>query len=163
MTAASWTLREAFVDNDRDVAELAALRYDWRVGELGENGPSSEKFAQSLASWWRGNAVSHVALVGSVDDEAVAMAWLAIVERVPSPTSPERRCGYVQSVYVRPQFRNRGIGHDVVAQLLAIAQARGLDYVAVHPTEKSFTFYQRLSFSPTSKVLELDFRVPVPS
>lgn len=138
--------------------DLATLRYEWQADPLNANQLSANEFHDALASWWRDHRDSHVGLLGSVDGRAVAMAWLAIVDRVPGPGTFVRRCGYVQSTFVRESWRNRGLGANLMAAVVDRSGELGLDYLAVHPSEFSFSFYRRLGFDPTSRVLELDFR-----
>jgi GNAT superfamily N-acetyltransferase len=144
--------------NDHDVEQLSQLRFSWRAKERDEQGLSEDEFARSFARWCREHSDSHVGFLGSLGDNAVAMTWLALVDRVPGPRVFERRCAYVQSAYVSPEHRNAGYGSRLMAGLIDYSRTLGLDYVAVHPSSESFSFYQRLGFAGTSKVLELDFR-----
>ncbi len=86
------------------------------------------------------------------------MAWLATIERVPGPATWTRLAGHLQSVYVLPDHRNRGIGAALVTAALEEATEREFDYVIVHPSERSLPFYRRLGFRETERVLEVDLR-----
>jgi GNAT superfamily N-acetyltransferase len=145
-------------DNPRDVADLAALSYDWRVLERGDTGMALADFTRDLGTWMHEHRDTHLPFLASVDGQAMAMAWLAIVNRVPGPVVFTRTCAYVQSAFVRSAQRNGGIGSELLSQLIEHGRALGLDYIAVHPSVESFTFYRRLGFSGTDRVLELDFR-----
>ena len=158
MAESSLEVRTGHVDNVLDVDALARLVYDWRVLERNESGLEFSAYRDALAEWMREHEESHVAFLGSAGGDAVAMAWLAVVHRVPSPVTFERTCAYVQSVYVAPDHRNHGAGTVLVSALVDHARAAGLDYIAVHPSERSFPFYRRLGFAGTERVLELDFR-----
>jgi GNAT superfamily N-acetyltransferase len=157
-TTTSWRLRVANADDPRDVADLATLRFRWRAIERDEVGLSAEEYRDALGRWMYEHAASHVGFIGNLNDEAVAMAWLAIVDRVPGPGHFVRTCAYVQSVYVVPEARDRGLGSALMAEVVRHGRLLGLDYLAVHPSERSFPFYERLGFSATDRVLELDFR-----
>jgi GNAT superfamily N-acetyltransferase len=98
---------------------------------------------------------SHLPFLALRNEAAVAMAWLALVDRVPGPEYFLRRSAYVQSVIVVSHERVNGIGTTLMGALLAHARNLGLDYVAVHPSERSFSLYRRLGFSDTDRVLEL--------
>lgn len=142
-----------------DARALAGLRWDWRVDERGERAESFETFAAAFAAWMSEHERSHVALLaGDTEGEAVGMAWLAVVHRVPGPQIWHRLAGNLQSVYVRPQWRNRGIGELLVAAVIEQARTLGLDYLSVHPSERSFPLYRRAGFAPSSGVLELRLR-----
>ena len=157
--AASLQVRTARVDDDADIDALARLVHAWRVVERDEVGLEFATYRAAFATWMREHASSHTAFIGELDNEPVAMAWLALVHRVPSPVNFVRTCAYVQSVYVTPEHRDRGAGSVLVGALVEHGRAIGLDYIAVHPSERSFPFYRRLGFAGTERVLELDFRV----
>jgi GNAT superfamily N-acetyltransferase len=137
------------------VAHLATLRFQWRSLERGEWGSDEEVFSKELRHWLRAHESSHVPFLALDDERPIGMAWLAIVERIPGPAFFVRRSGYVQSVYVTPAQRSRGVGTELMVQLVSAARELGLDYLAVHPSEQSFEFYRRLGFENTTRVLEL--------
>jgi len=117
-----------------DVAALAALR-----GIEPENLPA-------YSDWVAAHAETHLPFVAEVDGSVVGAAWLLIAERVPSNDSPDRRYGDVQSVEVREEYRNRGIGGALIAAILAEAGARDLLHVTVHSSRRAVDFYQRAGF-----------------
>jgi GNAT superfamily N-acetyltransferase len=146
-----------------DAPVLAALRFEWRTVEGGEEGLAAEDYVARFAGWMADRGASHLAFVAERDTVAVAMAWLAIVERVPGPGRWLRRAGLVQSAYVVAAERNQRIGGALMACVIESARELGLDYVAVHPSERSFPFYRRLGFTVTGCELELDLRIPAGS
>lgn len=140
-----------------DAERLAALRWAWRVDERGESGLAWPDFAAGFARWW-GAHPDHLAWLAAPDGEpsgAVGMCWLAVGDRVPGPEVWERRNGWLQSVYVRPAYRDRGVGAALVVAASEAARRLGLDYVAVHPSERSFPLYRRAGYAPAPGVLEL--------
>ena len=86
------------------------------------------------------------------------MAWLCVVDRIPSPGRWTRLAGVLQSLYVVPERRGRGTGAELIQAVLGEARRRGLDYVAVHPTERSFPLYRRAGFGENGRTLEIDLR-----
>jgi GNAT superfamily N-acetyltransferase len=150
--APGWAVRAA---SGRDSRALAALRWAWRVTELGEAGMGRAEFDAAFAEWHRVHASTHLAWVAEDGTATVGMAWLATIERVPGPAAWTRLAGHLQSVYVLPAHRNAGVGAALVTAALEDASARGLGYVIVHPSERSFPFYRRLGFGETGRLLEL--------
>lgn len=65
------------------------------------------------------------------------MAWLMFTERVPGPAQQRRRFGDVQSVYVVPEVRGRGIGAALVQALLIEAGTLKLGPSMVKTTPSS--------------------------
>lgn len=150
-----WRVRLADVDTVVDLAALRDLRGQWR-------GVGDAVFATAFDEWCRAHRDSHRAFLGSLGERDVAMAWLAIVDRVPGADRFVRQAAYVQSVFVAEDVRDRGLGARLVRDLVTLARDLDLDYLAVHPSARSFSFYQRLGFSPTERVLELDLRTASP-
>ena len=138
-----------------DVVHLASLRFEWRSRERGEKGLDQQSFEKELKEWTREHENSHVPFLAFETERPVGMAWLAVVDRIPRPEFFVRRSGYVQSVYVVPNQRSQGVGTALMVHLVGYARNAELDYLAVHPSEKSFEFYRRLGFAPTTQVLEL--------
>ena len=157
-TQGELTVRRATFEDPRDIGELATLRFAWRARERGEQSMSESEFTSAFALWLREHRESHVGFIGSLGTEPVAMAWLALVDRVPGPGVFERRCAYVQSVFVTAHYRSAGYGSAIMSVLIDDARELRLDYLAVHPSAESFNFYRRLGFEETNSVLELDFR-----
>jgi GNAT superfamily N-acetyltransferase len=135
---------------------LAALRWEWRVEEGGEKGLSRRDFDAQFATWIADHRASHLAWLAHEADDPIGMAWLAIVDRIPGPGVWIRRAANVQSVYVRPAHRDRGVGARLLTDLVACARDLRLDYLTVHPSERSFSLYRRAGFREWNGVLELD-------
>jgi GNAT superfamily N-acetyltransferase len=154
-------VRRADPERASDLAAVADLRFTWRHDEGGESGTLAD-FAPAFAGWWLEHRETHRCWLAEVDGAAVGMAWLAVLERVPGPERFRRQSGALQSVYVRPEHRGRGLGAALVSAVLDHARAEGLDYVGVHPSERSYPLYERAGFHRTPAVLELGLTRPRP-
>jgi GNAT superfamily N-acetyltransferase len=145
-------VRRATVD---DALAVAQLRWTWRVDERGEQAASPDEFADRFRSWMFDHADTHFAFVAEDQGAAIGMAWLAVVTRVPGPGVWLRQAGMVQSVYVLPHHRGRQVGEQLVRAAIAQARELSLDYLMVHPSERSFSLYRRVGFAESAGVLEL--------
>lgn len=135
-----------------DVAALAALRAAW--GE--EYGASSPGFAAVFEEWVRGSGSTHTAFVAEVSGEVVGMAWLARLERPPSPEEGRRLHGDLQSVYVVPSRRNMGIGAALTAAVIEEARRLGMTRLTVQSSGRAVPLYQRAGFEHSDRLLRLD-------
>jgi GNAT superfamily N-acetyltransferase len=149
------TIRAATV---ADARGLAALRWTWRVDEQGERGLTAAEFTARFTDWFRSHRDSHLAFIAEAGDSAIGMAWLVLIDRVPGPGVWLRLAGHLQSVYILPARRGEGVGSALVTAVLEEAADRGVDYVSVHPSQRSFALYQRLGFRSNDGVLEADLR-----
>jgi GNAT superfamily N-acetyltransferase len=142
-----------------DADALARLRYLWRVGEDGGRGTGLQVFEREFADWMVEHGATHVPFLAELQGVPIGMAWLVVVDRVPGPQYFIRRSAYIQSFYVIASERSCGIGTLLMASVLEHAKDLGLDYIAVHPSERSFSLYGRLGFLESDHVLELPLRV----
>ena len=124
-----------------DVAALADLQ-DIEPGRLA-----------AFADWVGAHAGTHLPFVAEVDGNVVGAAWLIVAERVTREGTLDRRFGDVQSVMVRADHRNRGIGAALTAAILAEARSRGLSHVTVHSGRRAVDFYVRNGFSQHRQLL----------
>ncbi|MEV6925592.1 GNAT family N-acetyltransferase [Dactylosporangium sp. NPDC051485] len=127
-----------------DVADLASL------AELQDIEPD---MLGAYADWVAAHAQTHLPFVAEVDGHVVGAAWLLVAERVPRNGSLGRRYGDVQSVMVREEYRNQGIGAALMAAILAEARARDLLHVTVHSGRRAVDFYLRNGFSHHRQLL----------
>ncbi|MGH1555163.1 GNAT family N-acetyltransferase [Streptomyces sp. L7] len=115
------------------VAELGAvaeLRWRW-ILEGGEQPVATrEEFVRGASSTGRAeHAGSHRCMVAVRDGAVIGMAWLAVVQRVPSPRALHRASGDLQCVYVIPGERDSGVGGRLVEAVLGRARELGLERV----------------------------------
>jgi GNAT superfamily N-acetyltransferase len=120
------------------------------LAELREIGPDQ---LAAYTAWVAAHAATHLPFVAEVDGFVVGCAWLHVAERVPASGSLDRRYGDVQSVMVRAEHRNRGIGAALMAAILAEARLRGLSHVTVHSGRRAVDFYVRNGFSHHRRLL----------
>jgi GNAT superfamily N-acetyltransferase len=142
---------------DDEHRAVAALRWEWTVGDAERRAGEREEFLDRAAEWARHNTGSHTCFVAVRDGLVLGMAWLAVAPRVPSPNRFVRANGDVQSVYVAPAERGCGLGSRLVAAILARATDLGLERVTVHSSEVGLRTYEGAGFA--SSPLLLDFTV----
>ncbi|WFE47967.1 GNAT family N-acetyltransferase [Verrucosispora sp. WMMD1129] len=124
-----------------DVAALAELR--------GIDGNT----LRAYADWVAAHAQTHLPFVAEIDGLVVGAAWLHVAQRVPGNGALERWYGDIQSVEVRAEYRNRGIGGALMAAILAEARSRGLLHVTVHSGRRAVEFYLRNGFTQHRQIL----------
>jgi GNAT superfamily N-acetyltransferase len=121
----------------------------------GNTDPSGrEEFVRALVQWADAHSATHFCFVADQDGDLVAMAWLALAPRVPSPGSLDRKNGEIQGVYVVPEFRAAGIGTRLVELALSAAKAAGVERTIVHSSEAGLTAYGRAGFAASPLLLE---------
>jgi GNAT superfamily N-acetyltransferase len=137
----------------QDVAQLARLL--WLNGTPAEQAQqTAESFASDLGAWWADHARSHVAFVArSPGPDVVGMAWVALVPRVPRPGTTARLSADIQSVFVLPERRGRGIGTALARAATEHALRLGAAHVTVHSSRRAVPVYARLGFASSQQLM----------
>ncbi len=90
-------------------------------------------------------------------DRPVASAGLLILDWPPHPFDPEGELrGYLLNVYVEPEFRKRGLAHELVERCMAEARRRGIRVVTLHSSQAGRPIYERLGFHPTNEMMHTE-------
>jgi len=140
----------------QDLPDLARLLWSHAAPEE-QTKQSVEEFAVDLAAWWAEHHDSHLAFVARLagsGSEAVGMAWLALLPRVPRPGTATRRSADIQSVFVVPEQRGKGIGSALVQAASEHAQRLGAGRVTVHSGRRAVPVYERLGFASSRELLQ---------
>ena len=107
----------------------------------------------AFAGWMTAHAGSHLPFVADDGGQVVGAAWLLVAERVPRGGALDRRFGDIQSVLVREEHRDRGVGSALLAAVLAEARVLGLAHVTVHSGRRAVGFYLRNGFTHHRQLL----------
>jgi ribosomal protein S18 acetylase RimI-like enzyme len=88
---------------------------------------------------------------------AVASAGLLILDWPPHPFDPEGELrGYLLNVYVEPEYRRRGLAHELVERSMAEARRRGIRVVTLHSSQAGRPIYERLGFHATNEMMHTE-------
>lgn len=141
---------------DSELEQTVRLRWMWTV-ERGRPAGGESEYVTAAAAWARVHSDTHVPHVAVHPRSGViGMAWLALTPRVPTVDSLHRWSGDLQSCYVMPEYRNRGLGGELVRAVLATAGERGVEHVTVHTSPASVEMYGRNGFRANGRLLWAD-------
>ncbi len=128
------------------VRQVAALRWDWALGNGRDPQQSRPDFEEGFEQWCHDHRPTHLCVVGLERDQVVGFGFLALTARVPGPHVRSRRSADVQAVFVLPRLRNRGVGGRIVERLVELAREEGAEHVTVHSSAGAVTAYERAGF-----------------
>ncbi|MET9575787.1 GNAT family N-acetyltransferase [Streptomyces massasporeus] len=137
-----------------ELAAVAGLRWEWLVENGSEDLGEPDDFVRHFVAWAEENARTHRCTVVVRDDRVIGMAWLAVVQRVPTPRSPRRASGDLQCVYVVPEARDGGLGGRLFRAVLDGARELGLERVTVHSSSRAIPAYARSGFEESPRLLQ---------
>lgn len=112
-----------------------------------------DEYAAALDAWIARQGDALEARVAVVDGEVVGMAWMVVFERVPDFDDRRRRTADVQSVFVKPEHRGRGLGRRMVEELCLAADARGVPRSLVASSTGAIPLYERIGFEHSAKLM----------
>ncbi|HEY7620275.1 MAG TPA: GNAT family N-acetyltransferase [Solirubrobacteraceae bacterium] len=124
-----------------DVAAIASLRSCWSAG-----GVAGAGFEGHMAAWLAAEGDRRTIWLATLDGAPVGMATMLEYRRMPSPGRPDARWGYVGNMFVREEFRNRGIGSALLTAVIAAADERAYVRLVLSPSARSLPFYRRAGF-----------------
>ncbi len=136
---------------EADVRALGELRWEFKEG-----GGSNEDRA-AFVTRYRAHFSQNPALHWVVEDDGsvIGMATLRLAAKEPSPGKRHDAIGYLTNVYIKPQYRGRGRGTELLYALIDDARSGPVELLIVWPSEESRLLYRRLGFSGQSDPLEL--------
>jgi ribosomal protein S18 acetylase RimI-like enzyme len=86
-----------------------------------------------------------------------ASAGLLILDWPPHPFDPEGELrGYLLNVYVDPEYRKRGLAHELVERCMAEARLRRIRVVTLHSSPAGRPIYQRIGFHATNEMMHAE-------
>ena len=77
----------------------------------------------------------HIAVVAEADGVDAGCGGICLTEELPSPDNPSGRCAYLMNIYVKREYRGRGIARAVVRWLVEKAREAGCDKIYLETTE----------------------------
>lgn len=137
-----------------DRAAVAALRAAWAAEQ--EPGAGVDPDFEAVYSSWR-DANPRKFIVAERDGELVGMLNLLVFERMPKPGKEPSHWVYLGNVYVLPEFRNAGIGAQLVQEAIAFSRGIKAARMVLSPSPASRNFYTRLGFEPAVELNVLRF------
>jgi GNAT superfamily N-acetyltransferase len=123
-----------------DVGAIASLRSLWGAA------PQDPNFEGRMAAWLAAEGDRRTTWLATLDDLPVGMASVFEYRRMPRPGQPNSRWGYVGNMFVRADFRNRGIGSALLAAIVSAADERRYARLVLSPSAPAVTFFRRAGF-----------------
>lgn len=131
-----------------DIDALAQLRWnlctDDQVSDVNAQQHFAVQFRAALSDI--NDQSRQVHLVAELHGMIISVMSIIRVHKIPAPDELDGAWGYLTNVYTRPEWRNHGIGQQLLEYAKQWATATGLELMAVWPSDRSFPFYQRSGF-----------------
>ncbi len=143
-----------------DAALFAEYRFRMFVDMHPETDFESRKkeFVRKSEVYYSGHLGSkdEYSCVVVVSERVVACGSISFWDRPPHIDYFENNIGYVHSIYVRKEFRRRGISKAVMARLHEEARKRGMRKVGLHASESGRLVYKPMGYKGNDSYLEVE-------
>ena len=98
---------------------------------------------------------SHFAVIARYMGEDCGCGAVCFYSELPSPDNPSGLCAYIMNIYVRQQFRNKGIGHAIVRRLIRECRERSCDKIFLESTPMAKSLYESIGFAAMPDIMTL--------
>jgi GNAT superfamily N-acetyltransferase len=96
---------------------------------------------------------SYAAFIAEDGGAAIGSGGLLTYLTIPRPGFASDRAGRVQSVYVAPHARRRGVARAIVQHIVDLARRKQLTSLVLHPTEAARALYADFGFRPADEMM----------
>ena len=116
----------------------------------------SEVAAQSEAYYREALANgSHTGILAFDGDRFAGAGGVSYYRVMPTFHNPSGRCAYIMNMYVRPDYRRRGIATAILDLLVTEAREKGAGRIALEATEAGRPLYEKYGFVPALSEMAL--------
>jgi GNAT superfamily N-acetyltransferase len=144
-------LRRATAEDAQLLAEHRAAVWvevgDWSPEAMAAQTPVWADFARRTVA-----DGTYVAWIAEERGEPIASGAILVHLTIPRPGGDSERAGRVQSVYVAPAARRRGVARAIMEALLADARALRLIFLSLHPSDEARALYAAMGFVPADEM-----------
>jgi GNAT superfamily N-acetyltransferase len=144
--------------DESDLVTLAEMRWEFQIEDNETLIPivSKTEFVEVCSDFLRQGLLQKnwVYWIAELEGEIVSHIFVQRVRGVPRPFWLNNAYGYVSNVYTKPAYRRRGIGSQLMQQVLDWAGHQEIDVLIVSISEESRTFYERAGFTAKNEWME---------
>lgn len=145
--------------NIREITAIPTLMH-WRkevIEKVFGTAPSRRLLVMNRRYYQRSIAEgSHIAVVAEIADSGVGCGAICLSEELPSPDNLSGKCAYLMNIYVREEYRGRGVGHLIVNWLVDKARELGCDKIYLETTDCARPLYESIGFKELSGIMRYE-------
>ena len=137
-----------------DLPEVLAIRMEM-LSVVNAGKSFDEAFVERSRDYFSNGAQTTVLAFDG--ENAVGCATICYVQVMPTYSHPTGNRAHIMNVYVREEYRRRGIAREMMEMLLDEAKSRGVSQITLDATESGRPLYQALGFESSEEFMELIF------
>ena len=150
-------MKYRFADS-KDIDLLVQLRLEFL--EVNENNNQYEVIKENCYTYFRDSLETGLCVVvlAEEDDRIAGTAIVFSYQSVPSSFNVTGRNTYITSMYVKKEFRKKGIATTMLQQLIDNAKKKGYLIIMLNASEMGKGLYEKIGFTEIQNGMILDLR-----
>ena len=129
-----------------DIALLVSMRMTFL--EIEENGSEYELIKENCYNYFRDAFVKETCDVILVEENDVCIGTGIVFyyDSVPSAFNITGKNAYITSMYVAPEYRGKGVGTNIVKELIKLVKKRNYTVIMLNASEMGKPMYAKMGF-----------------
>lgn len=142
---------------ERDIEMLAEMRWQHENEEEGPFEMSKSDFMNRCGVFLKEGLKAGEWTYWIAEHEGIIISniFVRTIKKVPRPQEMVSQIGYVTNVYTRAEYRNKGIGSNLLEKVKSWATDNDIELLFVWPSEQAVGFYERQGFKNRNEIMEL--------
>ncbi len=99
--------------------------------------------------------LGHVACAAYVDDKLAGCGGICIYDEMPSPDNISGKCGYLMNIYVRKDFRRKGLARSICHFLIEKGMEAGAEKIYLESSVMAVPLYSSMGFEDMHGYMKL--------
>lgn len=146
---------------EQDLLQLAEMRWDFEYeSRKFDSSISKDFFLRNCYLFLKDglDKAEWVYWIAEKDNLIISQVFVRKIRKVPKPQKFIDEYGYVTNVYTRPNYRNKGIGRQLMEKVKEWSLNNDLELLIVWPSKKSVKFYESAGFNNQNEIMEFIVR-----
>lgn len=143
----------------KDIAQLIQMRWDFTVEDNEMKTLTKrdfEPFKLECCTFLESALKSETWFIWIAEEDAkiVSHIYIQLIDKVPRPGRITYPFAYMTNVYTTKEFRNKGIGSNLITTINEWAKNKKYEFIIVWPSEDSIDYYKKNGYSHCKEPME---------
>lgn len=140
-----------------DVEQLIKMRWDFTIEyDKSKAEESYDDFRKIFNNFFDDALNSHqwFIWVAVENEKIVSHIYIELMQKVPRPSKTTHPFAYMTNVYTLPEYRNKGIGSNLLRSVNRWVKENEFEFVIVWPSEDSINYYNKNGYISCKEPME---------
>ena len=145
------------IAEEKDITQLIKMRWDFTIEhDESKKNASFTDFEKECQSFLESalNSGRWFIWVAEENGKVVSHIYIELIQKVPRPGRITYPFAYMTNVYTVPEFRNRGIGSNMLSVINKWIKENKYEFVIVWPSDESINYYKKNGYVHCTEPME---------